>query len=117
MRRVGLCGTDYHIYAVKHPFLKYPRLIGHELAAEVAEVPTGSRLTVGQVVTVNPYLPCGTCRACRRGKPNCCAAIRVLGVHVDGGLCEWLPCPRRRWSNFSRSGRTPSGGRRSAPRC
>ena len=93
MRRVGLCGTDYHIYAGKHPFLEYPRLIGHELAGEVVEAPSGSRLAVGQVVTVNPYLPCGTCRACRRGKPNCCAAIRVLGVHVDGGLCEWLTVP------------------------
>ncbi len=93
MRRVGLCGTDYHIYAGRHPFLKYPRLIGHELAGEVVEAPAGSRFAVGQVVTVNPYLPCGTCRACRRSKPNCCAAIRVLGVHVDGGLCEWLTVP------------------------
>ena len=93
MRRVGICGTDYHIYGGKHPFLEYPRLIGHELAGEVAEAPPGSRFAVGQVVTVNPYMSCGTCRACRRGKPNCCARISVLGVHADGGMCEWLSVP------------------------
>lgn len=93
MRRAGICGTDYHIYGGKHPFLEYPRLIGHELAGEVAEVPEGSAFTVGQVVTINPYIACGTCRACRRGKPNCCARISVLGVHADGGMCEQLAVP------------------------
>ncbi len=93
MRRAGICGTDYHIYGGKHPFLEYPRLIGHELAGEIAEVPKGSAFTVGQVVTVNPYIACGTCRACRRGKPNCCARISVLGVHGDGGMCELLAVP------------------------
>ncbi len=93
MRRAGICGTDYHIYGGKHPFLEYPRLIGHELAGEVADAPAGSSLTVGQVVTINPYISCGTCRACRRGKPNCCARISVLGVHADGGMCEWLSVP------------------------
>ncbi|WP_433909948.1 zinc-binding alcohol dehydrogenase family protein [Sphingomonas yabuuchiae] len=93
MRRAGICGTDYHIYGGKHPFLEYPRLIGHELAGEIAEVPDGSAFTVGQVVTVNPYIACGTCRACRRGKPNCCARISVLGVHGDGGMCELLSVP------------------------
>lgn len=93
MRRAGICGTDYHIYGGKHPFLEYPRLIGHELAGEIAEVPDGSAFTVGQVVTVNPYIACGICRACRRGKPNCCARISVLGVHGDGGMCELLSVP------------------------
>lgn len=93
VRRVGLCGTDYHIYAGRQPFLEYPRVIGHELAGEVTEAPAGSGLSVGQVVTINPYLPCGTCVACRRGKPNCCAAIRVLGVHIDGGMCDFVSVP------------------------
>ena len=83
MRRAGICGTDYHIYAGKHPFLQYPRLIGHELAGEVIEAPEGSMLAIGQVVTVNPYIACGTCRACRRGKPNCCARISVRRVFAD----------------------------------
>ena len=93
VRRVGLCGTDYHIYAGRQPFLEYPRVIGHELAGEIVEAPEGSGLEPGQVVTINPYLPCGTCVACRRGKPNCCAKIRVLGVHIDGGMCEFVSVP------------------------
>jgi 2-desacetyl-2-hydroxyethyl bacteriochlorophyllide A dehydrogenase len=95
IRRVGLCGTDYHIYAGNQPFLEYPRVIGHELAGEVAEVGPGSALRIGQVVTVNPYLPCGHCVACRKGKPNCCMFVSVLGVHRDGGLCETLSVPER----------------------
>jgi 2-desacetyl-2-hydroxyethyl bacteriochlorophyllide A dehydrogenase len=95
MRRVGICGTDYHIYAGNQPFLSYPRVIGHELSGEVAEAPEGSRFAPGQVVTVNPYLACGRCVACRRGRPNCCARISVLGVHADGGLCDWIAVPEK----------------------
>jgi 2-desacetyl-2-hydroxyethyl bacteriochlorophyllide A dehydrogenase len=92
IRRVGLCGTDYHIFAGKHPYLEYPRVMGHELAG-VVEGPSGSTLMAGQVVTVNPYLACGGCIACKKGKPNCCMAIKVLGVHIDGGMCELLSVP------------------------
>lgn len=93
MRRVGLCGTDYHIFDGSQPFVTYPRLIGHELAGEVVTAPSGSGLHTGQVVTVNPYIACGTCVACRRGRPNCCARISVLGVHADGGMTERLAVP------------------------
>ena len=93
IRRVGLCGTDYHIYAGRHPFLSYPRIIGHELAGEVMVAPTGSRLCEGQLVAINPYLSCETCIACRKGKPNACVNVQVLGVHTDGGMCEFLSVP------------------------
>lgn len=93
MRRVGLCGTDYHIFAGNQPYLSYPRVMGHELAAEVVEADEESALVQGQVVTLNPYLACGTCVACRNGKPNCCTNIEVLGVHRDGGMCEFLVAP------------------------
>ena len=93
IRRVGLCGTDYHIFAGRHPYLEYPRVMGHELAGVVAQAPSGSILKPGQVVTVNPYLACGRCIACRKGKPNCCTAVKVLGVHTDGGMCELLSVP------------------------
>lgn len=95
IRRVGLCGTDFHIFAGRHPFLAYPRVMGHELAGEVESAPDGSAFHVGQVVAINPYLNCGKCVACRRGKPNACVDIRVLGVHIDGGMCERLAVPER----------------------
>jgi 2-desacetyl-2-hydroxyethyl bacteriochlorophyllide A dehydrogenase len=93
IRRVGLCGTDYHIYAGRHPYLAYPRVMGHELAGEIAAAPAGSVFTTGQRVVINPYLSCGTCVACRAGKPNACVNISVLGVHEDGGMCELLIVP------------------------
>lgn len=91
--RVGICGTDYHIYEGKHPFLQYPRIMGHELAVEVVEAPAGAAVRAGQVCVVNPYVACGTCRACQRGKPNCCERLSVLGVHQDGGMTGLMCLP------------------------
>ncbi|MEQ1768568.1 MAG: zinc-binding alcohol dehydrogenase family protein [Devosia sp.] len=93
VRRIGICGTDYHIYEGNQPFLSYPRVMGHELAVEVVEAPAGSAAAVGSFAVVNPYIACGKCIACRHGKPNCCVNIAVLGVHRDGGMCEFLSLP------------------------
>ena len=90
---VGICGTDYHIVEGKHPYLSYPRVMGHELSGIVKMVGDDVDLAVGQEVIVNPYFACGTCVACRQDKPNCCVAIQVLGVHRDGGMCERLLVP------------------------
>lgn len=90
---VGICGTDYHIYEGKHPFLAYPRVMGHEISAHVVETAGDTSLAPGSLVVVNPYLACGRCLACRKGKPNCCQAIEVLGVHRDGALCEEILVP------------------------
>lgn len=94
IRRVGVCGTDYHIFEGSHPYLEYPRVIGHELAGEIADTGNVSDFQVGEKVIINPYLACGQCAACRKNKPNCCANIRVLGVHTDGGMCEYLNVPK-----------------------
>lgn len=91
--RIGICGTDYHIFGGKHPYLEYPRVMGHELAVEVLEAPAGSTLDAGTMCVVNPYIACGDCIACRVGKPNCCMHISVLGVHRDGGMAEQLAVP------------------------
>jgi 2-desacetyl-2-hydroxyethyl bacteriochlorophyllide A dehydrogenase len=95
VHRVGLCGTDYHIFGGRHPYLSYPRVIGHELAGEVVTAPGGSRFRQGQLVAINPYLSCGDCVGCRNGRPNACVHIQVLGVHTDGGMCELLSVPER----------------------
>ena len=93
IRRVGICGTDFHIFEGSHPYLAYPRIMGHELAGEVLSAPDGSAFAPGEHVIINPYFSCGACRACRSGKPNCCVAIAVLGVHRDGGMCEEICVP------------------------
>lgn len=95
MRRMGICGTDMHIYGGRQPYFEYPRVIGHELSGEVAEADPGSGLAAGDIVYINPYLACGQCHACRIGKTNCCMRLRVLGVHTDGGLTGYLSLPRQ----------------------
>lgn len=95
IRRIGICGTDMHIFRGTQPFLSYPRVMGHELSGHIHSAPAGSRLAVGDLVYVMPYLSCGTCIACRQGKTNCCTRIEVLGVHRDGGMSEYLALPER----------------------
>jgi len=94
VRRVGVCGTDFHAFHGRQPFFIYPRVIGHELGAEVVEMPPNERgITAGDHCTVEPYLNCGKCAPCRSGHYNNCEDIRVLGVHADGGLREFLAVP------------------------
>ena len=93
VKHVGICGTDYHLFEGKHPFLEYPRIMGHELSGVVSAVGPGVALKVGTPVVVNPYISCGHCVACRKGKPNCCTAIQVLGVHTDGAMTEQIVMP------------------------
>ena len=97
IRRVGVCGTDYHAFQGHQPFFTYPRILGHEMSAEVVEAPANSRgLKPGVKCAVEPYLSCGDCHACRNGKRNCCESIRVLGVHIDGGMQTLLAVPLER---------------------
>lgn len=87
--RMGICGTDYSGYLGKMPFFRYPRIPGHELGVEVLEVGDGvTNVKVGDRCSVEPYMNCGTCYACRKGNGNCCESLNVIGVMIDGGLCE-----------------------------
>ncbi len=97
VHRLGVCGTDLHAFAGKQPFFTYPRVLGHELGVEVLDPgddPHG--LQAGDRCSVEPYLNCGHCIACRRGKPNCCTTLQVLGVHTDGGMRPLLRVPTRK---------------------
>lgn len=92
--RVGMCGTDLHAYRGRQPFFTYPRILGHELCAEIVDIPANSQgLRAGMICAVAPYLYCGNCLACRNGKTNCCVRLQLLGVHVDGGLREFFTVP------------------------
>lgn len=92
IRRIGICGTDLHAFQGTQPYFQYPRVLGHELAAEVVHS-EGGGFSPGERVTFIPYFACGHCIACRSGKPNCCTTISVCGVHTDGGMAEYLSVP------------------------
>jgi len=87
--RMGVCGTDVSCYLGKFPFFDFPRIPGHELGVEVLEVGEGvTNVQAGDRCSVEPYMNCGQCFACRRGAGNCCANLKVIGVMMDGGLCD-----------------------------
>lgn len=93
VKRIGICGTDLHAFEGTQPFFNYPRILGHELACEVAEIEENSDFKVGDAVTFIPYFSCWKCIACRNKKPNCCTDIQVFGVHIDGGMSEYISVP------------------------
>jgi (R,R)-butanediol dehydrogenase / meso-butanediol dehydrogenase / diacetyl reductase len=97
VRRVGICGTDLHIFQ-GHLDHRVPKggVIGHETLAEVVEAPPGSGFTRGDRVVVEPLQFCGTCRACRMGASYLCYSLKVLGVDLPGGMREYWNVPAAR---------------------
>lgn len=94
IRRIGICGTDFHAYTGNQPYFTYPRILGHELSGEIVEINDRlSSFRVGDQVAINPYQECGQCQACKGGKTNCCERLEVRGVHRDGGMREYVAIP------------------------
>jgi 2-desacetyl-2-hydroxyethyl bacteriochlorophyllide A dehydrogenase len=92
IERIGICGTDLHAYEGTQPYFEYPRVLGHELAGEIVLTDHNNYKT-GEKVTFIPYFNCGDCVACCNGLPNCCVNMKVCGVHIDGGMVEYLSIP------------------------
>jgi len=93
IRRIGVCVTDLHAFEGTQPYFEYPRILGHELAAEIVAMDNAPGFTIGEEVTIIPYFNCGHCFACSNGHPNYCMNIKVCGVHADGGMAEYLLVP------------------------
>jgi 2-desacetyl-2-hydroxyethyl bacteriochlorophyllide A dehydrogenase len=94
IRRIGICGTDLHAYKGTQPFFSYPRILGHELSGEIVELADSKQdFKAGDRITFIPYYPCRKCIACRKGKVNCCVNIKGAGVHIDGGMVEYMSVP------------------------
>ena len=97
VHRVGICGTDISGYLGKMPFYSYPRIPGHELGVEVVAVGQGvENVRPGDRCSVEPYMNCQQCFSCKRGRPNCCERLEVLGVHTDGGMRPQFVVPARK---------------------
>jgi alcohol dehydrogenase len=97
VHRIGICGTDLSGYLGKMPFFSYPRIPGHELGVEVLEVGEGvTNVKPGDRCSVEPYINDPNSYASRRGFPNCCEKLEVLGVHRDGGMRPRFLLPARK---------------------
>ena len=95
IKTAGICGSDIGAFRGTNKLVSYPRIIGHELAGIIEEIPADNPkgLKVGDKVIVDPYLYCGTCYPCSIGRTNCCTSLKVLGVHIDGGMAEYYCHP------------------------
>jgi L-gulonate 5-dehydrogenase len=90
----GLCAGDLYIYLGKNPYVTYPRIGGHEIAGRVARLAADAKgPPPGTRVVVDPFIGCGHCYPCRIGKRNCCANLRIIGVHREGGFAEYVAAP------------------------
>ncbi|QDI92104.1 zinc-binding alcohol dehydrogenase family protein [Salicibibacter halophilus] len=102
IKAVGICGSDMHIYHGSNPFTVYPRVIGHEVSGEIESVGSGvSTFKPGDRVSLEPISYCGSCYACRQGRPNVCVNLEVFGVHQDGGMREFMVAPEDKWHKVS----------------
>lgn len=91
VQMVGLCGSDLNSFRGRNPMVRFPRILGHEVAATVVEnVPGFPALRAGVEVTLSPYTSCGRCTACLQGRANACRSNETFGVQRDGALTEYL---------------------------
>ncbi|WP_418025285.1 Zn-dependent oxidoreductase (plasmid) [Paracoccus sp. TD-10] len=94
VRYAGICGSDLHIFHGQHPYVQFPRIIGHEFAGHIDAVGAGVDASLeGQRVAVTPVVSCGTCHSCRTGRPNVCLNLQVVGVHREGGFADYCCVP------------------------
>ncbi len=95
VKAAGICGSDIGAFRGTNPLVSYPRIIGHEIAGEIMEISPGNKrgLKAGDKVIIDPYLYCGKCYPCSIGRTNCCTDLKVLGVHVEGGMGEYFTHP------------------------
>lgn len=95
VKSAGICGSDIGAFRGTNGLVSYPRIIGHEIAGEVISIPENNKngIKPGDRIIVDPYLYCGHCYPCSIGRTNCCVDLKVLGVHVDGGMAEYFCHP------------------------
>lgn len=85
IQKIGVCGSDIHVYHGEHPFTKYPVTQGHEVSGEIAALGEGvAGFVLGQKVTIQPQVVCGKCWPCRHGKYNLCEELKVMGFQTTG---------------------------------
>jgi len=94
IRRIGVCGSDIHVWHGKHPFTSYPVVQGHDVSGEVVALGSGvDHVAVGDRVTIRPQVTCGECRPCREGRYHICDHLKVMGFQTAGLASELVAVP------------------------
>lgn len=92
---MGICGSDIGAYRGTNPLVTYPRILGHEIVGRILDIGKGipNNINIGDRVILDPYIYCGKCYPCSIGRTNCCENLKVIGVHIDGGMQEIITHP------------------------
>ena len=91
IRKIGVCGSDIHVYHGEHPFTSYPVTQGHEVSGEIEKRGSGIKgWKAGQKVTIQPQVVCGKCYPCRHGKYNLCEELKVMGFQTTGVASDYF---------------------------
>ena len=93
--KVGFCGGDLNGFKGLFPLQEYPNVLGHEVGATIVELgdEVPESIQIGSRVTLYPYLACGTCVACRKGRPNACKTNKTMGVRRPGAMTRYITAP------------------------
>ncbi|KAI9312709.1 chaperonin 10-like protein [Dichotomocladium elegans] len=91
----GICGTDLHICKGETPHASPKVTIGHEFAGIVESIHPGTStaVSVGDIVAVDPNVPCHACTFCRNKKYHLCPYLKCIGVSVNGGMAKYVAVP------------------------
>ncbi len=92
VQMVGFCGGDLNGYRGLFELQEYPNILGHEVGAIIEAVGSDvpDKIKPGMKVTLNPYLNCGTCISCRKGRPNACQDNKTMGVRRPGAMTNFI---------------------------
>lgn len=94
VERIGVCGSDIHVFHGLHPYTHYPVVQGHEVAGTVAALGGEVHgLTIGDAVVFMPQVTCGECYPCRHGMPHICDRLKVMGFQTDGAAQDYFAVP------------------------
>ena len=91
IKRIGICGSDIHVYHGKHPYTSYPVVQGHEVSGEIVKLTDGgSNFKEGDKVTIQPQIVCGRCYSCKHGQNHICDNLKVMGFQATGMASEYF---------------------------
>ncbi len=102
IKRIGICGSDIHVFHGEHPYVTYPLTQGHEVSAQVVAVGDDvENISVGQKATIEPQVVCGQCHPCRNGKYNLCESLKVMGFQTTGTASDYFVADAAKVTTFA----------------
>ena len=96
IKKIGICGSDIHVFHGVHPYTSYPIVQGHEVSGIIENIGSlVSGFTVGDKVILVPQVVCGECYPCRNNLYHICDSLKVMGFQTDGAAQEYVAIDKK----------------------